>query len=227
MTLSCRRPAISFFSSGGKYFGDQPDVSMKTLDLWRRMAIISLCHGHEGWHAMMVRRGKSAAASSRWIGWGDFGLRPTPRGPQGASRAVDLPDSLLPLPRVDGGPGPDDRAGEPVPDRGDVIVGRRRQPGSGLRVPCPGHRPHAGPEELLGHLLVRADVKGGLVVGLERLEVRTHRFVPVAGAGVGVHVDRFQGPTRGRATPKVPRTARRTACRRCRTPPGRRPGGTS
>src|SRR3989304_1775243 len=147
MTLSCRRPAISFFSSGGKYFGDQPDVSMKTLDLWRRMAIISLCHGHEGWHAMMVRRGKSAATSSRWIGWVYLSLSPMPPGvpprhlpprePQGSNRAVKLPDGLLPLPRVDGGPGPDDRAGEPVPDRGGGIVGRRRQPGRGLRSPCP------------------------------------------------------------------------------------------
>src|SRR4030067_1069130 len=184
MTLSCRRPAISFFSSGGKYFGDQPDVSMKTLDLWRRMAIISLCHGHEGWHAMMVRPGKSAATSSRWIGWVYLSLSPPP------------------LPGGGGGQGPDARAGEPVPDRGDVIVGRRRQPGSGLRVPCQDHRPHAGPEELLGHLLFRADVRGGLVVGLERLEVRTHRFVPGPGAGVGMHVDRFQGAIRGRATPE-------------------------
>ena len=65
MTRSCSRPRISRLSASEKYFGDQPDISMNTLDLWRQTAIISSCHGHDGWHAMIVRSGKSAATSSR------------------------------------------------------------------------------------------------------------------------------------------------------------------
>jgi hypothetical protein len=64
-----------------KYFGDQPDISMKTFDLWRHTAIISSCHGHEGWHAMIVSSGKSPATSSRWgIGRQYLSLSPMPPG---------------------------------------------------------------------------------------------------------------------------------------------------
>ena len=65
MTRSWSRPRISRLSASEKYLGDQPDISMNTLALWRHTAIISSCQGHDGWQAMIVRSGKSAATSSR------------------------------------------------------------------------------------------------------------------------------------------------------------------
>jgi hypothetical protein len=59
-------------SVGEKYFGDQPERSMKTFGLWRQMEMASSCHGNEGCAMIMGIVGKSTATSSIAV---DFRVR--------------------------------------------------------------------------------------------------------------------------------------------------------
>src|SRR5699024_2526361 len=46
---------IARVSCGGKYFGDHPDRSMKTLALWVAIEIEASAHGTDGWARIIVR----------------------------------------------------------------------------------------------------------------------------------------------------------------------------
>src|SRR5580693_340318 len=67
-------------SCGGKYFGDQPDKSMYTLGLCRHTDNASSCHGQDGCAMMIFMAGKSAATSSRYMGFEYLRRRPPPPG---------------------------------------------------------------------------------------------------------------------------------------------------
>ena len=67
-------------SCGGKYFGDQPERSIHTLSLCRQIEIASSCHGNDGCASTIWSDGKSAATSSRHIGFEYFSRRPPPPG---------------------------------------------------------------------------------------------------------------------------------------------------
>ena len=67
-TLRLSRPLAARTSCGGKYFGDQPDRSMKTLALWVAIEIAASCHGTDGCASTIVSPGWSAATSSSSIG---------------------------------------------------------------------------------------------------------------------------------------------------------------
>jgi hypothetical protein len=67
-------------SWAGKYFGDQPERSIQTFSLCRQTEIASSCQGKEGCASTICRSGKSAATSSRHIGFEYFKRKPPPPG---------------------------------------------------------------------------------------------------------------------------------------------------
>ena len=67
-------------SCGGKYFGDQPERSIQTFCLCRHTEIASSCQGNDGCASTIWSSGKSAATSSRHIGFEYLSRNPPPPG---------------------------------------------------------------------------------------------------------------------------------------------------
>src|ERR1022692_3771120 len=128
MTLSWSSELAYCTSSGGKYFGDQPDRSMCTVGLCVATASASSCHGNEGWARMIGIPGKSAATSSMSIGLEYLSLIPPPPG--------------APARRVEGGER-DDHVRVGRGRLGHFLVGHRRLAGRGLRVDREDHAGHS------------------------------------------------------------------------------------
>ena len=84
-------------SCGGKYFGDQPDRSIQTFCLWRQTEIASSCQGNDGCASTIWSSGKSAATSSRHIGFEYLRRNPPPPG-------TPVPIPLWPLWKSAGSP---------------------------------------------------------------------------------------------------------------------------